>query len=124
MTFGSWLQELLAAPRPAADAEDGSASRMDYVDALLALMVKKSQLTLRLTASEPLPAIGASPAPSFQAVVNRLKVLSRLNPVVYAKPVQGKIEVTHRAHVLVYTTVFDDKADAPACVITLRIRNG
>jgi hypothetical protein len=127
MNLGSWFRSSNKLAGSSASVPDESASRIEYVDALLNLMLKKSLFNLRLTASAPLPCVEENEAladdpPNYQAVINRLKVMSRLNPVLYSAPVQGKIEIKRGPHVLVYETHFDDKSTSPSCVINLRIR--
>jgi hypothetical protein len=129
MNIGSWFRSSDPAPSKADyQRENELAARVKYVDALLAMMVRKSIFILRLKASEPLPSIengdnAFAPAPAYPSVINRLKVLSRLNPVIYAEPVQGIIEVQRGPHLLVYTLCFEDKAVPPFCDIHLGIRN-
>lgn len=129
MNIGSWFRSPTTPPASPTPAPDELATRIEYVDALLGMMLKKSLFTLRLTASTPLPQVeneksGSSSPLNYQAVINRLKVMSKLNPILYATPVQGKIEIPLGSHILVYETHFDDKANPPACVINLRVRQG
>lgn len=123
----SWFRSSLKTSDPVGPDLDESSDRIEYVDALLKMMLKKSLFSLRLTASEPLPRIenadgSADSPPNYQAVINRLKVMSRLDPIAYPTPVQGKIEVPCGSHILVYETHFEDKASPPVCQINLRVR--
>ncbi len=129
MNIKSWFGLADTTAPTAAEKEQAALdSRLEYVDALLALMVKKSLFTLQLSPLIPLPCIPNKkgqfdPPPALQAVINRLKILARLNPMVYAEPTLGKIEISRGPHVLVYTLRFDDKAAPPVCDIQLSIRN-
>jgi hypothetical protein len=128
MNFGSWFRSPPTPAAPPASGSDDSANRIEYVDALLGMMLKKSLFSLHLTAADPLPLVGnvngfVSTPPNYQAVINRLKVMARLNPVLYAAPMPGKIEIPCGSYILVYELRFDDKAAPPACLINLRVRN-
>jgi hypothetical protein len=127
MNLGSWFRSPQKPPASIPPVSNESADRIDYVDALLAHMLRKSLFSLRIASTEPLPRIGtdteqAASRANHQAVINRLKVMSRLNPIIYSTPVQGKIEIPLGAHILVYETHFDDKATPPYCLINLRVR--
>lgn len=92
-----------------------------YINRLLLRMVQEGFLSITLRAAEKLPAAGdIDPEGSridFHKVRNRLKVLSKLNPVDYSQPVSGDYEVTldmpqgGTAGLTVRTQFFDKVSD-------------
>ena len=108
-------------------AEAGSA--VAYVDWLLAHMLQTSQTTLQIDSAAPLPC-GADMTPRTRppvlptpgAVINRLKFLSGLNPVVFAQAMDGRFEQSHRTYALVFDTRFVDSPGRFTCTIRLRVR--
>ncbi|MDM8005115.1 MAG: hypothetical protein QUV05_03040 [Phycisphaerae bacterium] len=68
-----------------------------YVNLLLLEMAKGSIDELTLSRSMPLPRSKLDPnaqIPTFESMVNRLKVLAALDPVIYQHPKEGRIELT------------------------------
>ncbi len=100
----------------------------DYAEGLLKWMVKQSVFTFTVTDSTPLPPIGKEgggshlPPPPHQAVINRLKLVAGLDPVIFAEPVQGQTTVERGPHRLVYEFRFIDRPAPPSCVVSLQIR--
>jgi hypothetical protein len=101
----------------------------DYVDWLLADMLRGQTRELLVSASAPLPSKsqGDGPpwpyrVPEHQAVINRLKILSGRNPLPFAARTEGEILRPHGDHVVVHATAFDDQASPPVCTIRVQVR--
>lgn len=56
----------------------------------------------------------------FAHVVNRLKVMAKLDPVQYKHPVEGLIEVNVRGDPVDVCVHFDDRCADPYCEITMK----
>jgi len=68
-----------------------------YVNLLLLAMARDDVREVVLTSSRPLPPSKIYPGaeiPPFESVVNRLKVVANLDPVIYQHPKEGRIELT------------------------------
>ena len=91
-----------------------------YVDALL-LRLAEQRLEMTLSASDPLPELEGSreDLPSFEQVVNRLKVLSGLNPVTNSRTVSGRFTHWQRGRWYDVVTHFDDRGIPPSCRVSL-----
>jgi len=110
-------------------ADDKQPSAIEYVDWLIGYMLRMSRTELTIDSKHPLPgseglAPDAAPPclPDNEAVLNRLKILSGLNIVRHAKPVEGSFEKPREHHVLAITTLFHDGPDMSTCAIRVRIR--
>lgn len=78
-----------------------------------------------LNESEPLPLVpdprgGECVAPEFSKVMNRLKIMSGLNPIRCQEPVQGTVEVTMGAELHIVTISFDETRESASCNIEIR----
>jgi len=113
------------------DAGDGKrdASAVDYVDWLLSYMIRKSILDLSISGKVALPDDADSeehaytdPLPTHQTVINRLKLMSGLNPVHLPEPSQGKFELPRGNHVFVFQSHFDDTGSTSRCKLRMKIR--
>lgn len=60
--------------------------------------------------------------PNADIVINRLKILSGLSPIRYARSAEGTFERPATGHVIVVTARFTDDDAASTCAIRLRIR--
>lgn len=84
-----------------------------YVNLLLLVMAKNDVREVVLRSSRPLPPLRINreeEIPAFQSVVNRLKVMAALDPVIYHQPKEGKIELTIGASDTVIHLRFEDTA--------------
>lgn len=121
------LMELFRKSEPVSDSEQPTA--IEYVDWLLIHMLRTSRTALTIDTSRALPG-GGHPAdddpppcmPDAQAVVNRLKILSGVNPIRQPKIVTGNFERPRANHIIVVTTQFQDDAEKSSCAIQLRFR--
>jgi hypothetical protein len=112
------------------DAGDGDEpSAADYVDWLMDCMMKRSLLEVTIRESTPLMRDGGAhledfpgTPPGHQSVINRLKVMSGLDPVYLSEPTKTKFEVPRSGAVLVFTIRFDDRRSTPTCKLNLSIR--
>jgi len=57
--------------------------------------------------------------PDFDPILNRLKIMSGLNPVKYPEPVDGTMSLTIGGTPYNVTTHFEDRDPEPFCTITL-----
>jgi len=60
--------------------------------------------------------------PDARAVINRLKILSGVNPILQAKAVGGAFERPRTHHTIEVATNFHDDTEMSVCVIRLHIR--
>lgn len=104
-------------------------SAVDYVDWLLKHMLRNSstELTidtrLRLPGSDEIVPEFAPPClPDPDKVINRLKILSGLQPVHLAAPVSAKFEQLRTHHAIIVQTRFEDQDDGSRCRLNLRLR--
>lgn len=107
----------------------GQPTAVDYVEWLLKHMLQTSRTELTIDTSRALPgsdqtAKEDSPPciPDSQAIINRLKLLSGLNPVRHPSAVEGTFERVRTHHVIVVSTRFQDEDTRSVCSIRLRIR--
>lgn len=110
-------------------AEQEQPSAIDYVEWLLKGMLRSSRTELTVDTARPLPDVGllpnAGPAPctpKTSLVINRLKVLSDVSPVMRSSTGQGRFERPLSSHSLVVTTQFRDEGDRSTCSIRLKVR--
>jgi hypothetical protein len=86
-----------------------------YVNLLLYHMVKNDTDTQILREAESLPSLagelGAVSPPPLDRLLNRLKVLSGLNPVTYPAPVEGSIPLCIGGEMFRAKTFFDDASN-------------
>ena len=114
-------EEGAAAPAQGSDA-------VGYVDALLRSMLCATRLRMVIREGNSLPELKDAEsgrvlvAPSHAAVLNRLKLLAKLNPFPYAEPVDGAYKLLRQEHTVCFTMRFDDRASPPSCTIDMRIR--
>jgi hypothetical protein len=101
----------------------------EYVEWLLKHMLRTSCTELTIDTTRTLPGAAEPPGtdsppciPNPQAVINRLKLLSGLNPIRYAQPVAAGFEKQRAHHTLVIATRFHDGSDRAACTIKLSVR--
>ena len=96
-----------------------------YVNLLLLTMHKENSLTRELHASTGLPPLeidGERLAPGqFDKVINRLKILCRLDPVTYPAPTEGTTSIGIYGRDYALVCLFDDQSDR-RCVIHLQQR--
>lgn len=101
---------------------------VQYVEWLMQSMLTQSVSTvlvneLTLTGGGHVgKAAPPSVCPALQLVVNRLKVLTGLNPMPYSDPVKGRYEVRRGPHILRYEVLFHDHPLPPRCTVRLHIR--
>ena len=105
-------------------------SAIDYVDWLLQHMLRTSNTTLTLGTRRPLPGQGSAKedtpppcTPEVQTVINRLKVMSGVQPVRHEQPVEGSFEQPRTQLVMIVDTRFHDGADESTCTIRLRFKD-
>ena len=107
---------------------DEQPTAMEYVDWLIKHMLRSSCVDSTIDTTRPLPGADEKDAelappclPSAETVINRLKLLSGLNPVQYAKPVEAVFEKNRSGHTLAVHTRFEDKPGRSVCAIRLRV---
>lgn len=86
-----------------------------YVNLLMIDLADRHTNTCELSPHAPLPysMMWTEPLPSFEEVRNRLKILAGLNPVHYASPISGRIELGVGGCAWVLHAEFDDTPDNP-----------
>ncbi|MDD2599960.1 MAG: hypothetical protein PHO37_12160 [Kiritimatiellae bacterium] len=103
----------------------------EYVEWLLTYMLQSSRTELKIDTRRPLPGSdlnsqSAHPPPCIpeaQTVINRLKILSGVNPVWKEGLSTGGSFERPRTHLAVtVATQFQDEVDGCVCVIKLKIR--
>jgi hypothetical protein len=75
-----------------------------YINLLFLEMIRGNVREFTLSKSIPLPPSKLQPkaeVPTFESVVNRLKVMASLDPVIYQQPREGLIELTLGSHAVV-----------------------
>lgn len=121
------LMDLFGKKKP--DASEAPTA-IDYVDWLLQHMLNTSQMTLTIDTRQALPgsahlapdAVPPPCMPDAALVVNRLKILSGINPVRQAKAVEGTFE-RPRKHLSVVTTCrFQDNETYSTCALRLLVK--
>ena len=102
---------------------------IDYVEWLLKYMLHNSRTELTLDTSHALPgSFQASKddpppcVPDVNAVINRLKILSGINPMRQTGIVDGTFERPRTHDIITVATQFKDDAEKSTCSIRLRIR--
>ena len=107
----------------------GPPNTADYVDWLLADILRAEGKPFQIIAATPLPSTPHGDGapwlyrlPGCQAVVNRLKILCGRNPLPFTAPVEGEIIRPRGDHVLAYTVIFDDQAAPPVCTVRVQVR--
>jgi len=102
---------------------------VEYVEWLLKHMLKTSRLELTVNTRKALPGSSMQPSdddappcvPEAMAVINRLKILSGVNPVRQPKTVAGRFERPRTHHTIEVLTSFLDSEQESACMLRLRI---
>ncbi len=130
----NWLKKLFflnnAESRALQNTPESKAmpSAVEYVDWLLAFMLRTGSTELTIDSKHPLPGTDEkSPSlappclPTHTAVFNRLKLLSGLNPVVFAVPQEGRFEKQRPHSTLTFLTRFSDESGRSTCVLRMRI---
>ena len=102
---------------------------VDYVEWLLKHMLQTSRMELTIDTQRALPGSDKSSQtepppclPDTQSVINRLKILSGINPVNQAKGISGAFARPRKNHNIEVSTQFQDSVKNSICVIRLRIR--
>ena len=105
------------------------ATAVDYVEWLLRYMLRGSRMELTLDTGRPLPgseraAVEDPPPciPDAQTVINRLKILSGVQPVKQAESVEGGFERPRKHCAVEVRTRFTERSEHSQCAIRLRIR--
>ena len=114
--------------KPAAGTAEPTA--VDYVEWLLQHMLNTSKIELTIDTSRPLPGSvqrpgDANPPPPIPApavVINRLKILSGVNPFKQAKAVEGTFERPRKHVAIIATCRFQDDDAKSTCSIRLCVR--
>ncbi len=110
---------------------DERPTAVEYVEWLLVHMLRTSHTELKIDSTRPLPGNAlteedADPPPCMpdaQTVVNRLKILSGVNPMRQAGvKAGGTFERIRNNHIVNFNTQFQDSAERSLCTITLNIR--
>lgn len=104
---------------------------VEYVEWLLKYMVRSSRTELVIDTRRAVPGSVTTPQgdgppciPDARAVVNRLKILSGVNPMSKQPTSAGTVFQRPRTHDTVYvSTQFQDDAEKTLCTIRLNIRN-
>jgi len=109
--------------------ENNQSSTAAYVDWLPKYMFRHSLTELSLDSTKPLPGseidnpkLAPPCIPSAEAVINRLKVLSGLNPFRFSELINGKYEQIYANHLIEIFTLFEDRDDRSICRLQIRIR--
>ncbi len=104
---------------------------VDYVDWLFQYMLSRSQSELVVDTRRALPGADARVGemepppciPDAAIVINRLKIMSGVNPLRQAKPIEGTFE-RPRKHLTVVTTCrFQDTDEYSICKIRMLVKN-
>ena len=114
-------------------AESGAVAEptaVDYVEWLLQYMLGTSRMTLTIDTTQGLPGSGQIPdglspppcLPEAAVVLNRLKILSGVNPIKQAKPVDGKFERPRKHLSIFVATHFQDDDAKSTCTIRLTVK--
>jgi hypothetical protein len=97
------------------EIEEGTADKppaVRYANLLLYYMVKNNTGTQVLSESESLPPLAEEVAPPpFDRLLNRLTVMSGLDPVTYPAPVEGSISLSVAGAMFRAKTMFDDASN-------------
>ena len=98
----------------------------EYVDWLPRYMLETSQMEVVLKSDAPLPGaqetrekLAPPGLPEQTEVINRLKVLSGLNPFPFQTPTSGSFETELLNHVLSLSLKFEDAGSASTCTVTV-----
>lgn len=94
-----------------------------YANCLILEMFDRREAERILRGSEPLtpPAhYSSTELPDFVAVVNRLKVISELDPVAYSEPRSGKCVMKIRGVDVILHTEFHDTGDDPRVHVRMK----
>ena len=122
------LFDIFRNKRVAKDVEAPSA--IEYVEWLFNVLVRAAVTEITIDTSKPLLGAerlpeGFEPPPCLpdpHAVINRLKLLSKVTPVQHAAAVRGSFEQPRKYHSLFVDAVFQDSAAKSTCTMRLRIR--
>ena len=96
-----------------------------YVNLVLYDAITRGQSTLLFTRSVPLPAPpdprgDPTKPPEFGPFVNRLKVMSGLDPVKNQDPLERKFKLIVAGQPYILTTHFEDNASDPFCRVEIQ----
>ena len=125
-----WIDFLKGSDRTedTGDKAGSAPSAVEYVAWLTTFMLKASRTDLTIDTNAPLPGAdgtgeSAPPCvPSPESVINRLKLVSGLNPVRLSAPGTGSFEDERGGHILVVSTRFEDWDDRSTCRLQIRVR--
>jgi len=98
-------------------AEGAYGPLVDYVNSLLTDMCRKNMPIVELRRSMPLPTLNGefgSPPEDFFRVVNRLKIMCDLTPMIYQQPADGKFRIRALGKTFRVDAHFDDKVEDPS----------
>ena len=119
------LMNLFKKAKPA----DEQPTAVEYVEWLLLHMLRTSRTELMIDTRRALPgskpdesAAPPLPIPDARIVINRLKILSGVNPIGQAGGAGGTFERPRANHTVFVTTHFQDDAAKSVCSIQLSIR--
>ena len=125
------LMDMFSRKKTAAESEVAAEpTAVDYVEWLLQYMLGTSRMTLTIDTTQGLP--GSAPMPNGLApppclpeavvVLNRLKILSGVNPIKQNKPVDGKFERPRKHLSVLVATRFQDDDNKSTCTIRLTVK--
>lgn len=111
--------------------QEAGPNAIDYVEWLLQYMLKTSKVDLVIDTRYPLPGAGPLPAgvdpppclPDVHLVLNRLKILSGVNPLPLPEPVEGRFQRPKQHLALVITSRFHDANGRSSCSLRMSIRD-
>jgi hypothetical protein len=111
------------------DGGSNQPTAVHYVDWLLNHMLSTSRMEIVVDSSRPLPGSEGPETndpppcmPDARSVINRLKLLSGVNPVAQSTAIEGRFERPRAHHTVFVVTKFLDAAGKSTCSIRLRIR--
>lgn len=104
---------------------------VDYVEWLVRHILSGSTLELTLDTRQPLPGSGQTPGregpppcqPDAGAVINRLKILAGVSPVLQASNATGTFERARTNHMITVSATFNDCGAYSTCTLRLRVRH-
>ncbi len=127
MGLFNWFQGAGAKKAP----PEAAPNAIDYVEWLLQYMLQTSKVDLVIDTRYALPGAGALPSgvdpppclPGAPLVVNRLKILSGVNPLPMSEPVAGRFLRPKTHLVLIIATRFHDTNEHSTCSLRMTIRD-
>jgi hypothetical protein len=95
-----------------------------WVNLLLLHILKNDLGTFTLEKSKGIPAIPLEEEVpdgelSFEGIINRLKIMSGLDPIKYKDQQSGSIQIGFGGLWYIANTIFNDSSNNPSCSITL-----